>query len=190
MKRARIVIARWMLTITTAISLAALLAAPAAAAEPTVTGTVAVGGTVNVSGDLNQGCSGQSANAQLRRPLGENTSVGVVSGSVPLVLGQPWSISLTIPATDLLGTPLAAGDQVVVSAGGICNGDGDQFAFVYDDVFLTLGEPVAAATTTTTTPTTTTTTTQTTTTTTPPTTSSPSPRSMPLTPWRTAAAVR
>jgi hypothetical protein len=130
----------------------ALSAIPAAADPPTVTGTAAVGGTLTVSSDEHTQCDGESASVALRRPTGPNTSVTIIIGSAPLVLGQPWSIPLTIPATDLGGTALTPGTQIRVDAGGICFAFGDQATFQMDEVLLTLGQPVTAPSSTTTVP--------------------------------------
>lgn len=120
---------------------------PAGAAEPVVTGTPAVGATITVSSDDATSCDAGEAEVQLGRVTGPDTSVAIVNGSTNLVAGQPWQVSLTIPATDLQGTPLQPGDELVVRSGGICNAFGDQFAFVLDDVFLTLGSPASPSTT-------------------------------------------
>lgn len=129
-------------------------ARPAAADPPEVSGTVAVGGTITVSSDDASGCDGQSMATALRRPTGPNTAVAVLIASAPLVLGQTWSVQLTIPATDLGGTALEPGMVLVLATGGICNANGDQFTVQLDDVQITLGQPVQAPSTTTSTTTT------------------------------------
>jgi hypothetical protein len=126
-----------------------LAARPAAADPPEVSGTVAVGGTITVSSDEASGCDGQSMATALRRPTGPNTSVTVLIAGAPLVLGQTWSVQLTIPATDQGGTALTPGMVLVLDTGGICNANGDQFTVQLDDVEVTLGQPVQAPSTTT-----------------------------------------
>jgi hypothetical protein len=165
----------------------ALSAIPAAADVPNVTGTAAVGGTLVIS-DLNESCDGETASAAIRRVTGPNTAVHITSNVAPLVPGQTWSISLTIPATDLGGTALQPGMQISVDAGGVCNAFGDQFGFQYDDVLLTLGQPVTAPTTTTTAPTPTTTAPTTVPQTTPPTTAVATIADPPTSPTSVAAA--
>jgi hypothetical protein len=120
-----------------------------------VSGTVAVGGTITVSSDEASGCDGQSMATALRRPTGPNTSVTVLIAGAPLVLGQTWSVQLTIPATDQGGTALQPGMVLVLDTGGTCNANGDQFTVQLDDVEVTLGAPVQASSTTTSTTTTT-----------------------------------
>jgi LPXTG-motif cell wall-anchored protein len=143
---------RALLALVTVGAVGALSAAPAAADVPTVTGTAAVGGTLVVTDSDNTVCDGQSASVAIRRPTGPNTAVHITSKSTPLVEGVPWTISITIPPTDAGGTALTPGMQISVDAGGICNAFGDQFSFQYDEVLLTLGQPVTAPTTTTTAP--------------------------------------
>jgi LPXTG-motif cell wall-anchored protein len=142
---------RALLTLATFGMFGALSAAPAAADVPIVSGTAAVGGTLVVTGEDNQSCDGQSASVALRRPIGGGSYVHITSGNDALIPGEPWTVSLTIPPTDAQGTPLTPGTQIAVHAGGVCNAFGDTFGFQYDEVLVTLGQPVTAPSTTTTT---------------------------------------
>jgi hypothetical protein len=144
-----------------AASIAALgfaLAAPAGAVDIqgdgyTVTGDLGVGGTITITDDDPTICDGESGAASLLRSLGNNTFVPIVSNGAPLVEGQVWSVTLTIPATDKgnPATALTPGMLLILDVDGICNAFEDRFGFQRDPLEVTLGEPISAPTTTTTT---------------------------------------
>lgn len=101
-------------------------AGPAAASGPEVSGTVAVGGTITVSSSGYTLCDGISASASLGRPIGNDTTVPIISGSI------------------------LEGDILVIEGSGSCTSP-DGFQVNLGSIEVVVGAPVQASTTTSTT---------------------------------------